>query len=294
MNKKIIGVTLLSIILLLFPITTLAMVEPTSEFYINDYANILSEEVKQDILNKSVALEKQTGAQIVVVTVPNLEGQSLEEYATELFRKFGIGDKNENGLLLLLALEERKFRVEVGYGLEGVLPDGLTGRYQDEYIIPYLKEDKWDEGIQNGYNAFYKKVAESYNLDVSDINVTRVNTTNTSEDFDFSSMIFLFIIAGILWGTTVFRKDRSTRITSPVVIIFALIFNIIPIVICYLNSISILIFGVMLEMFSLFSARYSNGSSSGYFGGRGSSGGGFGGFSGGGGLSGGGGSSRGF
>ena len=79
-------------------------------------------------------LEKQTGAQIVVVTVQNLEGQSLEEYATELFRNYGIGDKEKNnGVLLLCAYEERQFRIEVGYGLEGTLTDGKTGRIQDEY-----------------------------------------------------------------------------------------------------------------------------------------------------------------
>ena len=118
-----------------------AMVSPTNDFYINDYANILSSETENYILNKSIALNNVDGTQIVVVTVPDLEGMSLEDYATQLFRNFGIGDKNKNnGLLLLLALEERQFRVEVGYGLEGILPDGKTGRFQDEYIIPYLKE----------------------------------------------------------------------------------------------------------------------------------------------------------
>ena len=194
-------------ICLLMPKSTNAIVKPTDEFYINDYADILTKETEEYILDKSVALEKETTAQIVVVTVPNLEGESLEEYATDLFREFGIGDKEKNnGLLLLLALEERQFRVEVGYGLEGVLPDGLTGRYQDQYIIPYLKENNWDKGIKNGYNAFYKKVAESYNLEVGDIAVTRVNTSNTNSNFDFSSMIFFFLMSGVLWGTTVFKK----------------------------------------------------------------------------------------
>ena len=276
-------------ICLLMPASTNALVKPTDEFYINDYADILTKETEEYILDRSVALEKETTAQIVVVTVPNLEGESLEEYATDLFREFGIGDKEKNnGLLLLLALEERQFRVEVGYGLEGVLPDGLTGRYQDQYIIPYLKENNWDKGIKNGYNAFYKKVAESYNLEVGDIAVTRVNTSNTNSNFDFSSMIFFFLMSGVLWGTTVFKKDRSSRITSPIVIIFALIFNVIPIIICYLNSIPILILGIFLEGIGILSSRGSNGSSFIFFGGGGSSGGGFGGFSGGGGSSGGG------
>lgn len=295
--KKIMKLCIVGIFIgLLIPLKVQALVSPTSDFYINDYANILSEETKNYILNKSVALEKETTAQIVVVTVPNLEDKSLEEYATELFRKFGIGDKEKNnGLLLLLALEERQFRVEVGYGLEGVLPDGLTGRYQDEYIIPYLKENNWDEGIKNGYNAFYKKVAESYNLDASDIAVTQIKSASQNQDFDFTSMIFLFLISGVLWGTTVFNK--RLRIVSLIVIIFALIFNMIPIIICYFNSIPVLILGLILEIISLVSSRNSNGSSFFFISGGGSGGSGFssgGGFSGGGGLSGGGGSSRGF
>jgi len=92
-----------------------AIVKPTSDFYVNDYANILSNETEQYIMNRSVALNNVDGTQIVVVTVENLEGMTLEGYSNELFRNFGIGDKEKNnGLLLLLTLEERQFRVEVG------------------------------------------------------------------------------------------------------------------------------------------------------------------------------------
>ena len=88
----------------------------------------------------------------------------LLEYSTNLFRQFGIGDKEKNnGLLILIALEERKSRIEVGYGLEGVLPDGKTGRIQDEYMIPYFKDNNFDEGILNGYKALFKEVANEYN-----------------------------------------------------------------------------------------------------------------------------------
>ena len=69
-------------------------------------------------------------------------------------------------MLLLLALEERQFRVEVGYGLEGALPDGKTGRIQDEYIIPYLRENNWNDGIKNGFSAILEVVADEYNVEV--------------------------------------------------------------------------------------------------------------------------------
>ena len=123
LNKKII-ITMLSIIFILVPILTFAIVNPTSEFYVNDYANILSNETESYIIKVNESLYSQTESQVVVVTVQDLGEKNIEEYATELFRTYGIGDKNkDNGLLILLALEERKIRVEVGYGLEGILPD---------------------------------------------------------------------------------------------------------------------------------------------------------------------------
>ena len=172
------------IVALLTAIPVFALVEPTKDFYVNDYADVLSEETEKYIQEHSVALANATTAQIVVVTVKNLEGESLEEYATALFRKFGIGDKEKNnGLLLLLALEERQSRIEVGYGLEGLLPDAKTGRFQDKYMIPYYKENDFDQGMLNGYKAFYQEVAASYDFD-TDVNPTEVASVSDGEDDD--------------------------------------------------------------------------------------------------------------
>lgn len=145
-----------------------AVVNPNSDFYVNDGAKLLTDSTKQYIMNTNIELEKKTGAQIVVVTVSSLDGMSIEEYANELFNNWEIGDKTkENGLLLLCSYKDRKFRVEVGYGLEGRLPDGKTGRIQDEYIIPYLKENDFDKGIKNGYSAFLKEVADEYGVSIT-------------------------------------------------------------------------------------------------------------------------------
>lgn len=149
--------------------TTLAtVVSPTSDFYVNDSAGVLTRETKQYIMDTNVELQKKTGAQIVVVTVKSLDGMSIEDYAYQLFNSWGIGDKNkDNGLLLLCSYGDREFRVEVGDGLEGKLPDGKTGRMQDEYIIPYLRQNDFDEGIRNGYSAFLKEVADEYGVTIT-------------------------------------------------------------------------------------------------------------------------------
>lgn len=199
-----------------------ALVNPTNEFYVNDYANILSEETEKYIIDKSSKLANVDGTQIVVVTVPNLEGQSLESYATALFRKFGIGDKEKNnGLLLLLALEERQFRVEVGYGLEGILPDGKTGRFQDQYIIPYLRESNWDDGIKNGYDAFYSKIVKQNKLDLS---YTEATDVGSSQDDMGNVILLLFLgaLTGCLSGA-ILRKiveDRSIGIKALAFILY--------------------------------------------------------------------------
>lgn len=176
--KKI--VCLLILIMILLPLKTLAVVSQTNEFYVNDYAKILTSETKEYIINTNIELQKKTGAQIVVVTVSSLGGQSIEEYATELFRKFGIGDKNKNnGVLLLCSTGDRLFRIEVGYGLEGRLTDGKTGRIQDEYIIPYLKNDNYNEGIKNGFSAVLQEVCKEYNISISE-----AQKPEKGQDFD--------------------------------------------------------------------------------------------------------------
>ena len=173
--KKITKLCIVGIFIgLLIPLKVQALVSPTSDFYINDYANILSEETKNYILNKSVALEKETTAQIVVVTVPNLEDKSLEEYATELFRKFGIGDKEKNnGVLILVAKNDHKARIEVGYGLEGDIPDGKAGRILKSMLNDF-KKDKYDEGIKLAYgklaNEIYKAHGDEAHANVEDNN----------------------------------------------------------------------------------------------------------------------------
>lgn len=307
MKKKIL-VAFITVLTFLFTIDVNALVEPTPEFYINDYANILSEETEAYILNTSVALEKATSAQVVVVTVPNLEGRTIEGYATDLFRSYGIGDaEKDNGLLLLLALEERQFRVEVGYGLEEILPDGLTGRYQDQYIIPYLSEDRWDKGIKNGYNAFVQKICEDYeitDLEIEEVTVLPVDDTyEYAENDDFPTACTLGFIFGLVLAIAFDIKPikKGSKTKKSVFIIIVILLNILSILI--LSKVASTTAGflhfiieVLIILWVQTAARsgniytrgrgYSGGSS---FRGRSSS---SGGFRGGGGRSGGGGSSR--
>jgi uncharacterized protein len=172
----------------------------TDEFYVNDFANVLSQETKQYILNNSNALDKKTSAQIVVATVDSLEGTDVENYAISLFRKWGIGDKEkDNGVLILLAPSERKARIEVGYGLEGKINDAKAGRFLDEYAVPYFKNDNWDQGIKTLYSALVSEVYSEYDMDMpEDVSNVIASHNETYESSQVSTVIGLIVIAIIV------------------------------------------------------------------------------------------------
>lgn len=143
---------------------------PTSAFYVNDYANILDSETEQYIIRAAATLESKTTAQLVVVTMNTIGDETFEQYTLDLLREWGIGSKDKNnGVLIFLDLTGRRSRIEVGYGLEGALPDGKTGRIQDEYMVPYFKENNFDEGIRQGFNALLVEIYKEYNIDIDSI-----------------------------------------------------------------------------------------------------------------------------
>jgi len=211
-SKKTKIFLIILIFLLLITSYSFAIVKPTTNFYVNDYANLLSSETENYIMSINQTLNSKTKAQVVVVTVKNLEGNSLEEYATELFRSFGIGDKTlNNGVLMLITLEERKSRIEVGYGLEGILNDAKTGRIQDNYMIPYLKENNWDEGIKNGFSAIVNEIEKEYNINVSAEEISVSEPVNESV---LSGLICFSMFLTIIVRLTTINKTNSKLIKT--------------------------------------------------------------------------------
>ena len=125
-----------------------------SGIYVQDNAGVISEDDKQQMLSLGAELDNKTTAQLAVLTINTLDGEPIEDYALEVLRQWGIGSKEQNnGALIVVAVKDRRSRIEVGYGLEGSLPDGLTGRIQDQYMIPYFKDGNYSKGILQGYNT---------------------------------------------------------------------------------------------------------------------------------------------
>ncbi|MEG1686966.1 MAG: TPM domain-containing protein, partial [Angelakisella sp.] len=137
----------------------------TDRFYVNDFAGVLSDATKEEIFNTSRAYDQSDGTQVVVTTIKTLNGASLEEYALEMARSWGVGgSEKNNGLLVLLALDERELRIEVGYGLEGVFNDAKAGRFMRKQS-ELFRADQWDEGVLNLYRDLLGELERPTPLD---------------------------------------------------------------------------------------------------------------------------------
>jgi len=122
-----------------------------------DSAQMIDAPVREALNQQLLAHEKSTGEQIVVVTVANLQGMTIEDYGYQLGRHWGIGQKDKNnGALLIVARDERKVRIEVGYGLEDRLTDAQSSLIINQLILPQFKHDHVSSGISSGVDAMLK------------------------------------------------------------------------------------------------------------------------------------------
>ena len=136
--------------------------------FISDNAGVLNKSTEDSINAFLWDLQKKTGSDIAVVTVKSLDGRSIEETALEIGREYKLGKKGEdNGAVILVAPDERRMRIEIGYGLEGIIPDGKAGRIRDNDMLPYFKKGDYQSGIHRGTYSLARAVAKGYNTDLS-------------------------------------------------------------------------------------------------------------------------------
>ena len=160
-----------------------------------DNAQMLDPATRQQLTEQLQALEQTTGDQIVVVTVPDLQGVPIEDYGYQLGRQWGIGQKGkDNGALLIVARDERKLRIEVGYGLEGTLTDAQSWVIINQVIAPKFKAGNFSQGISDGVAAMIQVVGGqplAVPAHVADANFAKDNP-------GFSIGLFVLLI-GVLW-----------------------------------------------------------------------------------------------
>src|SRR5437016_6331367 len=128
--------------------------------YVNDFAGVLDAGSAQRITQICSQIEHKAQAQIAVVTIRSLDGSDIESFAVDLYKQWGIGAKSTNrGVLVLLAVNDHKYRIEVGYGLEPILPDGKVGGFGRE-AVPYFRQNQYGPALELLTHRVAETIAE--------------------------------------------------------------------------------------------------------------------------------------
>jgi len=181
------------LVILLTSATALWSVDvPPLRGRINDTAGVLSSNAADDLENYLAAVERTSGAQIALLTVDSLDGEPIESYGLRVADQWKLGTaESDNGALLLVAMAEKKVRIEVGYGLEGNLTDAMSGFIIREVIVPEFKRGNFDTGISEGLKAMGGQVTGDAPLDTRDVGSAARD--DESEGVPLFFLIFLFV-----------------------------------------------------------------------------------------------------
>lgn len=153
--------------------------------FVQDRAGVFSAADAAALEQKLEAYEKATTNEVGVLVVPNMGGEDVEGYANRVFHEWGIGKKDKkNGVLLVVSIGDRKYRIEVGYGLEGVLPDGRAGQIGRESLVPAFKQQHYSAGIDSAVDAI-----------LAQLNTPPAPTPKPS---DQSGVLWIFVIGGLV------------------------------------------------------------------------------------------------
>ncbi|MDP2941030.1 MAG: TPM domain-containing protein, partial [Candidatus Omnitrophota bacterium] len=168
---------------------------PQPQGWVNDFAGVLSAAQRDKITGLIEELEKKTTAEIFVVAVDSIAPYDEKEYARLLFDNWKPGKKGkDNGVLVLLAVKERRWRIETGYGVEGVLPDGLCGEIGRNYMVPDFKAGKYGEGLYSGVSAVANVIAKDAQVKLDSL----AGFKATEDSYKIPPFLALVIIMAIL------------------------------------------------------------------------------------------------
>lgn len=165
-----------------------------------DAAGIIDSEQRQQLIQKLADFEAKSSDQVVVVTVPSLNGEDIESYSNRLFRSWALGQKQENnGILLVVAPNDRKVRIEVGYGLEGTMTDALSSVIINGTIIPAFRTGDYSGGVLQGVDGILSVLSG----DAAELEARakrNADTSSSSDDIDWIFVVFITFWALIFFG----------------------------------------------------------------------------------------------
>lgn len=175
---------------------------------VGDYAGILDHNTVSSVSRISQALWEQAGFALIIATVPSIGDLTIEEYATSLYEKWGIGSKDtDEGVLILLSLNPRRVRIEVGYGAEGYLNDAKTGRFLDNYGVPRFRNGEYSAGILALAVEIAKTVESEKQISLK-LPIQSYRSEYSEESNEISPFsIILFIIIFIVMISTRFGRS---------------------------------------------------------------------------------------
>ena len=169
-KKAVAVIAALFFIILSTNIVLAEMPNPTDKFYVNDYAEVLSDAQEEELCADGEQLYEETTAQVVVLTVDSTDGKEISDYANEVGDGWGIGNtEDNNGVLIVLSVTDRNVWVAVGHGLADRLTNDIVEQLLDQYALPYYKNDEFTEGTIQLYYALINEVREEYGLERTEI-----------------------------------------------------------------------------------------------------------------------------
>jgi uncharacterized protein len=179
--------------------------------YVSDLAGVISSEAKTRLEALCAEVEQKTGAQMAIVTVQSLEGESVENYAVDLYKQLGVGSKKDNrGVLLLVAPNDRKYRIEVGYGLEPVINDARAGD-AGRAMVPYLRQREYGKAAEVGAWQLAKYIADDAGVTLSGLSPAPRQNGGRSVGFPVFWIILGLIIFFRVIGSLSGRGGRGSR-----------------------------------------------------------------------------------
>lgn len=188
MTKKIWSHLLILLLCAVLPISALAAVpqKPMDAFYVNDYADVISDDDERQMIALGTALEDACDAQVVAVVVNFLDGMDIEEYGTQLYEAWKLGAVGkDNGVLLLLSVGDREVTTILGTGIEDKITHAVTGSYHDKYAVPYFVNDDFSQGMRADYQAHCDKVASIYGVSLKKSNTQQNNNAGVGNSYSY-------------------------------------------------------------------------------------------------------------
>jgi uncharacterized protein len=168
---------------------------PNPPRLVNDFTNTLTAAQLEALEQKLIAFDDSTSNQVAVVIIPSTKGQGVEDVALEIMRQWGVGGKeNNNGVVLLIAKDDRKLRIETGYGLEGAIPDLTARSIIDNEITPSFKEGNYYRGIDNGVDAIMRAAAGVYKAPEG-------YGSKKSKGISWKAILFMLVILFFIFGS---------------------------------------------------------------------------------------------